>query len=102
MIWCDDSFDYSKTKEDGFKFKPYCSEEYTEDLNGDDLTCNVDYNSGLGMYRVTFFRNNHWSGDVVFDEITNAYCPICDAMRYIPKLKGYCNVCGHHLNITED
>ena len=66
----------------------------------------VEYSQPTGRYRVSFFQNNHYQGDVIFNDMSieknNAYCPICQTERFIPNPIGYCCVCGHHLNQLED
>lgn len=108
MIWADANFPYGDYKGKGHLFETFATDEYDEkeDRFSDyaKIKWQIDYSEELGMYRITRFKDNHWDGDLVFDEIKNAYCPICDKTRYIPdKIKiGYCCKCGHHLNRSEN
>ena len=103
MIWADNTFPYEEYKGKGKIFETYAIEEY-EDDDYAKISWQIDYAKELGIYRITRFRNNHWDGDLVFDEVEkeNAYCPICDEKRWIPNIRGYCYKCGHHLNTTEE
>lgn len=108
MIWADDTFPYGDYKGKGQLFETYATEEYEEKEDRfsvySHIKWQIDYAKELGMYRLTRFKDNHWDGDIVFDEIEkeNAYCPICDEKRWIPDMRGYCCKCGHHLNAMEE
>ena len=102
MIYADDTFPYEKYKGKGQLFKTFATDEYDEDEFEDyaHIKWQIDYSKELGMYRITRFKDSHWDGDLVFDEVEkeNAYCPICNEKRWIPDVIGYCCKCGHHLN----
>lgn len=100
MIYVDDTFPYADYKGKGRLFETFATDEYDDDIEDAKIKWQLDYSKVLGMYRITQFKDNHWNGDIVFNEIKkeNAYCPICDKERWIPGEKGYCCECGHHLN----
>lgn len=70
MLWADASFPYEEYRGKINLFETYAIEEYEdEDDDYATITWHIDYSKELGMYRITRFKNNHWDGDLVFDEI---------------------------------
>lgn len=35
----------------------------------EETSWQIDYDKERGMYRVTQFLNNHWHGEIIFDEV---------------------------------
>lgn len=71
MIWADDTFPYGDYKDKGQLFKTFATDEYDEDEFEDyaHIEWQIDYSKELGMYRITKFKDGHWNGDLVFDEV---------------------------------
>lgn len=67
MIWADDTFPYEKYKNVSKLFETFAIEEHDEE--NVIITWQIDYSKELGMYRITRFKDNHWDGDLVFDEV---------------------------------
>lgn len=46
------------------KFETVCFEKEDE-----EYSWQVDYSKEKGLYRVTQFLNNHWHGEIIFNEV---------------------------------
>ena len=68
MVYVDDTFPYEKYKGKGRLFETFAIVE-DEDEDYIHIKWQIDYSKELGMYRITKFKDNHWDGDLVFDEV---------------------------------
>lgn len=69
MIYADDTFPYGEYKGKGRLFETFAIEQYEDEDEKAKITWQIDYSKELGMYRVTKFKDGHWDGDLVFDEV---------------------------------
>ena len=70
MIWADNTFPYENYRGKSNLFETFATEEYEDECEDYiPIKWQIDYSKELGMYRITRFKNGHWDGDIVFDEV---------------------------------